>query len=272
MVHEEYKEMLSAHALATLDQQAERALNEHLAGCAECRGELDHWNETAALMALTAEPMEPSPQVRIRILQEISSDAGLQEKPITRSIRGSHVLQFKQPPRNVWSSVGSLGAIAAAVVFGALIVALIVLWQQNRAMKTELAKLTGQTQLAQEELEHTREALQFLTTPGAQMAELSGTKMAPAASAKIAYDKTGHAMLMAQNLPEPPPEKAYQLWYIVNNKPMPGKVFTTNSEGKGMLKDQMPPEAHNGAVFAITMEPKNGVESPTGQIYLQSGI
>ncbi len=37
-----------------------------------------------------------------------------------------------------------------------------------------------------------------------------------------------------------------------------------------MLKDQIPAHALN-AVFAITLEPENGVEKPTGEIYLKSG-
>ncbi len=49
---------------------------------------------------------------------------------------------------------------------------------------------------------------------------------------------------------------------------MPGKVFTTDESGNGMLDEQLPQVALNGAVFAITMEPKDGVETPTGAILL----
>ena len=40
---------------------------------------------------------------------------------------------------------------------------------------------------------------------------------------------------------------------------MPGKTFVPDSEGKGMLKDQMPEAALNSAVFAITLEPAGGL-------------
>jgi anti-sigma-K factor RskA len=78
-------------------------------------------------------------------------------------------------------------------------------------------------------------------------------------------------MLVASNLPSLPQGKAYQLWFIVGNKaPMPGKTFAPNSTGQGVIKEQMPREALNSPVFAVTVEPAGGVAAPTGPIYLSS--
>ena len=102
------------------------------------------------------------------------------------------------------------------------------------------------------------------------MTELAPTAMAPGAIAKIAYDKTGHAMLMANGLPAAPPGRQYQLWFIVGDKKMPGKTFSADASGSSMIVDQVPESAMNSAVFAITDEPMGGVPVPTGQIYLVS--
>jgi hypothetical protein len=51
---------------------------------------------------------------------------------------------------------------------------------------------------------------------------------------------------------------------------MPGKVFTTDSAGNAMSHDQVPAEALGSTVFAVTLEPQGGVESPTGPKYLLS--
>jgi anti-sigma-K factor RskA len=272
MVHEEYREMLSAHALAALDHESEHALNEHLSQCATCREELDQWNASAAALALAANPAEPSPRVRDRILDQIQAEAqNAQSESTSTVVAGPQVLPFKQPPRNVWQSIGSLGAIAAAVIFAALLVSLIMLWKQNREAHAELTKLSNETKTLQEDLARKNKALQMLAAPGTRMAELSATNMAPGASAKLAFDKNGHAMLMAKGLPAAPRGKAYQLWYIVGNKPMPGKVFTPDSAGNGVLEDQMPAVAMNSAVFAVTLEPASGMPTPTGAIFLHSG-
>ncbi len=51
---------------------------------------------------------------------------------------------------------------------------------------------------------------------------------------------------------------------------MPGKVFTPDSAGNGVLQDQIPAVALNSAVFAVTLEPAGGMPTPTGEIFLHS--
>jgi anti-sigma-K factor RskA len=51
---------------------------------------------------------------------------------------------------------------------------------------------------------------------------------------------------------------------------MAGKMFTIDASGHAMLIEQMPPEAMENAVIAITLEPKKGSAAPTGAIYLSS--
>src|SRR6185436_8779394 len=129
MVHDDYKEMIPARALVALDAAEERALNEHLENCAECRKELEDWQATAAAMSLTPDPAEPSPRVRERILSEVRKDLSTPE-----------VIPFRSTSRNIWRSFGSLGAMAAVVLFTALIVGLVVIWRENQAVKDELAR------------------------------------------------------------------------------------------------------------------------------------
>ena len=248
MVHDDYKEMIPARALLALDATDARALNDHLEDCSECRKELETWEATAAALSLTADPMEPSPKVRERILDEIRGD-----RPATE------VIPFRSASRNIWTSFGSLGAIAAVILLAALIVGLIVLWRQNRDAQVELAR--------------SKEFLQLVTTPGAKVAELKSTDAGAGATAKLVYDPSGRAILLADKLPGVPQGKAYQLWFIVGNKPpLPGKTFVPDETGKGVMKDQVPQPALDSAVFAITLEPAGGASAPTGAIYLRSGL
>ena len=213
MVHADFKDMIPARALSALDAEEARALDDHLDECAECRGELRDWEETAAAMAISTNPVEPSPKVREQLLSEIRKDLETPE-----------VIPFRSATRNVWTSFGSLGAMAAVVLLTALIVGLIVMWRQNQATQDELAR--------------SKEFMQLVATPGSRVTELSGVDLGAGATAKLVYDNAGHAMLMANKLPTVPEGKAYQLWFIVgNNPPMPGKTFVPDSEGKGMMKE-----------------------------------
>ena len=246
MVHEDYKEMIPARALSALEAAEAQALNEHLENCAECRKELDEWQATAAALALGANSAEPSPKVRERILDEVRKD-----------LSEPNVVPFRSTPRNLWSSFGSLGAMAAVVLFTALIAGIVVLWRQNNAIR--------------EESRQSREFVELATSAGAKVTELKSTAVGAGATATVAYDSNGHAMLVASKLPNLPQGKAYQLWFIVGNKPpMPGKTFAPDSNGKGVLKEQMPREALSSPVFAVTVEPAAGVTAPTGPIYLSS--
>ena len=244
MVHEDYTEMIPARALSALDAAEARALNDHLSECDECRMELREWEATAAAIAVSAKPMEPSPEVRERLLNEIRKELTVPQ-----------VIPFRSATRNIWKA--SFSAVAAAVIGTVLIVGLVMLWRENQAMREELARA--------------QEFLQLVNTPGSRVTELKGTDVGAGATAKLVYDNNGRAMLMADRLPGVPEGKAYQLWFIVgNNPPMPGKTFVPDSAGQGVLKEQMPQAALNSAVFAITMEPAAGVPAPTGAIYLRS--
>lgn len=276
---EVYKELLAASALTALDAEDVRALDAHLATCAGCLSEMREWEESAAFLALQATPLKPPPQLRVRILAGVRAEdrraklsngrAGVVAEPRVDGI-DSKVLPFARPPANIWTSLGSAGAIAATLILAALIISLVVLWQQNRTTQRELARLTAQMQQAKAQLDHQRAVVQLLASPDAQMAKLAGTDVAPAAQAMLAYDKSGHAMLMAKGLPAAPEGKGYQLWYIMGGKPMPGKMLTTDAVGNAILEDKIPTAALTGAIFAITLEPKGGMPSPTGAIYLRS--
>lgn len=242
MVHDDYKEMIPARALSALDAAEEQALNEHLENCAECRTDLEDWQATAAALSLTPDPVEPSPQVRERILSEVRKEVSSKVIPIRSASK-----------RNIWSSFGSLGAIAAVVLFAALSIWLAVLWRQNQ------------------KLVRSNEFVELVNTPGAKVSELSGVDLGQSATAKLAYDRSGRAILMASKLPSVPQGKAYQLWFIVGNRPpVPGKTFVPDSAGNAVMKDELPREAIDENVFAITVEPERGSTAPTSPIYLRS--
>jgi anti-sigma-K factor RskA len=274
MRHEDYKEMLAANALSALDADESRALATHLEGCRDCLSELNEWQETVAFVALSSNPAEPSIQLRERILAAVRA-TGAPSTNHTDSApdlasRSYSVLPFEQRGKNVWTSLGSFGAIAAALAMVSLLIGLFTLWQQNRSTRAELERLATQMRETNQQLAYERAMVALLTKPGSRMTELAGTNVAPGAHAMLAYDKTGQAMLMTRNLPAAPPGMAYQLWFIKDNQKMPGKVFTTDARGNGVLEDQIPASALASAVYAITLEPASGVQVPTGAIYLVS--
>ncbi len=67
--------------------------------------------------------------------------------------------------------------------------------------------------------------------------------------------------LLVNNLPKPASQKQYQLWAIVDGKPVDaGMVDLSGSQDNMLLKMRNIPEAQ---AFAITLEKEGGSPSPT---------
>ena len=267
MAHEDYKEMLPARALSALDAADERALDEHLSDCAECRTELADWESTAAALALSVSPVEPSAHVRDRLMSAVRNERRNQEWTKSR------VVGFPQARRAQWTAFGRVGAIAAAVLFLVLILWAVVLWQENRSLRHQRDQLYAQLDYIEKDSQVSKELLSILSTPGAKVTPLSGSGPGAGASAQLVYNPGGRALLLANRLPPAPTGKEYQLWFIVgNNPPIPGKTFSPDEGGQGELSDDVPRQARGSGVFAITLEPEGGSSAPTSAIYLRSGL
>lgn len=269
MEHKEYQDLLASHALDALDASEARAVEDHLETCAQCRAELIEMRETAGLLAHAATAAEPGDEVRARIL----ANAGAERRPAETS---AQVVEMPRRATKLWPN---LLRLAAAIAFIALLVGVIVLWRRDVRLRGEVAALSRQLNAQQRELvrdrdvlARQREALALLNSPGAKRMELAGSQTAQNARATFVFDQsTGRAVLMTEGLPAAPADKAYEVWFIPKgHSPMPGKMFTVDASGHAMITDQIPAEARENAVIAITLEPKHGSAVPTGAIYLSS--
>jgi len=268
MVHEDYKEMLALQALDALEGDDVRVLETHLASCSECRLELRELRDASSLMAYAANQLEPSAELRSRILSSVTAQGSA---PGPEQTARTNVVPLARPQRRQRTFVQNFGAVAAGLVLVGLLASLFVLWNRTKALQQEVAQLSQRTAEQEQALAQGRELVALLMAKDAAKFELAGTPMAQQAHAMLAYDrKTGHAMLMVDGLPAAPADKAYQLWFIAGGKPMPGKVFNIGASGTAMMVDDIPAAAREHAVFAVTLEPKNGVSAPTGQMYLSS--
>lgn len=264
MVHDDYKEMLPARALSALDASDNRVLNEHLLGCSECRRELENWEATSSALALNTNPMDPSPQLRDRIMAQVRAE----RKSQTAEAPASRVIPL--PPRRKISDA-AWGLIAAGLLLVPLLVWIAFLGRQNSSLKGDQVVLTKQLEEAQQELTQQRQLVALLTTPGSKFMELTNMSSFPRAQGMLAYNPNGQFMLLTSGLPSPAAGKAYQLWFIVRNQPLPGKVFNIDQSGSGTLRDNLPRDVDEKTVFAITLENAEGAQTPTSPILLRSG-
>ncbi len=88
-----------------------------------------------------------------------------------------------------------------------------------------------------------------------------GLNKAPQAIASVFYNQSEQkAYLEIENLPQPPPDKQYQLWAIVDGQPQNMNVFDVILGPEGFIEVPFYP---NAQAFAVTLEPKGGKATPT---------
>jgi anti-sigma-K factor RskA len=247
MSHTDYQDLLAACALDALDPADGQALGEHLATCEDCREELNALREAGGLLAHASPMVEPGAHVRAQILAKVRAEA-VDSRP-------AKVVQMPQRAKTVWPNVLRL---AAAIALVGVLASAVLLWRREVRLQVEMARQ--------------QEALALLNSGETTKIQLNGMPAAPNARATFAFDKrTERAVLMVDGLPMTPADKAYEVWFIPKGRsPMPGKVFTVDSSGHAMIMERMPSEAMDGAVIAVTVEPKNGSAAPTGAIHLAS--
>src|SRR5258708_12180243 len=269
--HQQYQESLTLHALDTPDAMEARALERHLATCAECRAALAEWRDATGLLAHAATPEGPRGELRGRILGGARSEARAPET-------AARVVPMPIAPRrsNLWPNVLR---IAAAVTIVGLLIGVVVMWRRDVLWRREIVRVTHEKTRAENLLALEREgrakerdAIAMLNARDNKKSELAGTQTAQDARGTFVFDpKTGHGMLMTEGLPAAPADKAYEVWFIPKgHTPMPGKMFTVDSSGRAMVSGEIPLEARANAVIAITLEPKKGSAAPTSAIYLSS--
>jgi anti-sigma-K factor RskA len=133
--------------------------------------------------------------------------------------------------------------------------------RENEALRTQLAATNAQ-------LDQVRSDAAALQQPAVKMASLKGTPVSPASYVTVYWDTTNKDVyLMVNNLPKPAGDKQYQLWALIDSKPVDLGVLQMSQEKLiPMIKMK---GVQNAQAFAITLEPRGGSQNPTlDQMYV----
>src|SRR5215469_12017247 len=74
--HERHRDELAAYLLGALEPGEAAALERHLAGCEECRTELEWLRPAVQLLPESVERVEPAPRLRANLMEQVRSEAG----------------------------------------------------------------------------------------------------------------------------------------------------------------------------------------------------
>jgi anti-sigma-K factor RskA len=249
--HEQYAEDLALYALDALRGEERVRVDAHLAGCAACRRELEQLRADTALLALSTAGPRPPQRARQKLL-----DAVAREPRVPRIVETS--------PRRSWWGVLGWAATVAVVVFA------VSLWRENSLLKETLASANSQAAKSVREIEELRRIAAPILEPDAERVTLVAVKTPPQPQSKVFYlRKRNSLVLLANNLPALPPQKAYELWLIpTSGAPIPAGVFKPDAHGSASVVNAKLPAGAEAKAFAITVENEAGAATPTMPIVM----
>lgn len=87
--HDRHRDELAAYLLGALEPGEAAELERHLAGCEECRTELEWLRPAVQLLPESVERVEPPPQLRANLIEQVRSEAETEPSAAPRRSRWS---------------------------------------------------------------------------------------------------------------------------------------------------------------------------------------
>ena len=132
-----------------------------------------------------------------------------------------------------------------------------------------------ETAQLREALARQRGVIEVLTSPGLRVGYLQHAKLGISSQGHVLWNERKKAWLFyAFDLPQPPPGKEYQVWFMTEKEgPISAGVFTPDQSGTGVVL-AAPPAKLFGAIkaAAVTLEPAGGLPKPSGEMYLRGSL
>ena len=171
----------------------------------------------------------------------------------------------------MYSSWKLLAAASVILLIGSSILNVI---YYNKYTEANDAYSSANNELAikEKQLQETDRNISVIQNKYSVPVALNGLQASPQAAAKVFWMKnTGDVYIDASNLPEAPTGMQYQLWGIVDGKPVDGGMILTTKTGKTYNMQKMKNFGHAEA-FAVTLETKGGNPQPKGDMYVMGKL
>ncbi|MEQ8834767.1 MAG: anti-sigma factor [Miltoncostaeaceae bacterium] len=254
-MHDELRDLIAPVALGAATRDEVIQVEAHVRGCEHCRSELEGLRATAGVLALAPEDLEPSPDLRLRIMNEVRAEAAArQTQPVAGAESGpagdEAAARRAGPSRGAGERSRSWWASmlrpwpAAAVGFAALAAGLLT-W--NVALQTE----------------------EPAPAPIVS-ADVSGSDAAPGISGRVVFvESEGQVVLQLQGLGPLPDGMAYQLWTIDGGIPTSAGTFSADASGQAVVVAR---NAADADAIGITAQPPTSTTAPEGPLLVTASL
>ncbi|WP_146151269.1 anti-sigma factor [Chitinophaga niastensis] len=225
--------------------------------------------------------LNPATDVKASLFNKINNEPNLQEgSPVPgQNLQQPKVVSMQEQETKSlsWKWIATA---AAVLLVGSLVLNYVFFnrYKEFREYKDKYQSLLvsqnsilSKSNLYKTRLEQMQESMEIIQDPHVLKVPLPGTKPFPEALATVFWNPQSQQVYLKVNkLPEPAADKQYQLWAIVDGKPVDMGVFEMGDTASLLQKMKVIGKAQ---MFAVTLEKKGGALSPTmEQMYVAGKI
>lgn len=238
--------MSGAYALHALNEEETKLFEAHLAESEATRNEVTELADTAVLLGMAVDPVQPPAALKQSIMAQLASTPQLpREVPVAAPVDISSFhgkAAAKAQARWFTKPLTAIASIAAAVILivgGGVVVNSVNDASFQQAQASQLAAIGS-----------------------ASDTQRADTAIDGGGSATLMWsEELGSAAFMVAGLEELPSGKVYELWFIGSDGPRAAGTFSIDDDGTAwrVLDGDM----RGGDVVGVTIEPAGGSELPT---------
>lgn len=213
-----------------------------------------------------ANAQTPPAHLQSKIWEKIVAESEEKQTKVLDFDTGKEIdLSQQQAPKLTGFYGGYLRVAASVALLGSLLANIYFATQWNET-KSNLSLAINENIKLQKDVKSQEGMMQpsevnLMMDPQIKMSKLVGQKGAENSTVMLAWDtKTNKVYVVRGNLPAPPAGMQYQLWAIVDDKPMDAGVFDIKNNTQELKK--VPP----AKAFAVTLEKQGGSPAPTSDI------
>jgi len=270
--------ILELYVLGQLNAHEQREVEEMAAKYPEIKGEISAI-EIAMEQYAIKHAMQPTAGLDKQIFEKI-----LAEKPAVKETVSTPVQEAKIIPLTPDKSASTIKLLRFSLVacIGLLVVSTAALYsahdklntanQQIASLSLDKEKFAATVSFMKGENKDLQEIATISSDPTWTLVKLAGTKISPQAKMMVYWHRKGQHVMVDNTkmaLPKNDADHQYQLWAIVNGKPVDLGVFDATAEPKKLLVTMK--EVGNAQAFAVTLEKRGGSISPTMEKMIAMG-
>ena len=241
----EIENLTGAYALDAATAEERAAVEAEADRSQAVRNELTELADTAVMLGLAVEPVQPSPELKSNLMAMLDSTPQLaptgSPRPEGQSAAKARARWFTRPV-----AVLTAAAAAAALVIGGVVIT---------------------NQVANQSFQQAQAEQLDAITAAADSRELTAEVAGGGTATLVWSNELGSAALMVDGIAPLPEGKTYQLWYIDSQGARPAGTFDVGDSGSTwrVLDGAMAA----GDTIGLTVEPEGGSQAPTTKPVVQ---